>query len=65
MRRHGGLTVADEVQVGYGRLGHWFWGFEQQQVGPDIVCVAKAKLVRAILARSISFAFLVENNSMG
>ncbi|MEK0097883.1 aminotransferase [Streptomyces sp. A475] len=42
IRRHGGLTVADEVQVGYGRLGHWFWGFEQQQVVPDIVCVAKA-----------------------
>ncbi|MEU3281298.1 aminotransferase [Streptomyces antibioticus] len=42
VRRHGGLTVADEVQVGYGRLGHWFWGFEQQQVVPDIVCVAKA-----------------------
>lgn len=42
VRRHGGLAVADEVQVGYGRLGHWFWGFEQQQVVPDIVCVAKA-----------------------
>ncbi|MCC9707636.1 aminotransferase [Streptomyces sp. MNU76] len=42
VRRHGGLAVADEVQVGYGRLGHWFWGFEQQQAVPDIVCVAKA-----------------------
>lgn len=42
VRRHGGLAVADEVQVGYGRLGHWFWGFEQQQAIPDIVCVAKA-----------------------
>ncbi|POX44014.1 aminotransferase [Streptomyces sp. Ru72] len=42
VRRHGGLAVADEVQVGYGRLGQWFWGFEQQQVVPDIVCVAKA-----------------------
>ncbi|WP_333745626.1 aminotransferase [Streptomyces sp. IBSBF 2950] len=42
VRRHGGLAVADEVQVGYGRLGHWFWGFEQQGVVPDIVCVAKA-----------------------
>ncbi|MEH0447931.1 MULTISPECIES: aminotransferase [unclassified Streptomyces] len=41
VRRHGGLAVADEVQVGYGRLGHWFWGFEQQQVVPDVVCVAK------------------------
>ncbi|WP_109005902.1 aminotransferase [Streptomyces rishiriensis] len=42
VRRHGGVTVADEVQVGYGRLGHWFWGFEQQGVVPDVVCVAKA-----------------------
>ncbi|MFF2847580.1 aminotransferase [Streptomyces sp. NPDC058001] len=42
VRRHGGLALADEVQVGYGRLGQWFWGFEQQQVVPDIVCVAKA-----------------------
>jgi 4-aminobutyrate aminotransferase-like enzyme len=30
------------VQVGYGRLGEWFWGFEQQGVTPDIVAVAKA-----------------------
>jgi 4-aminobutyrate aminotransferase-like enzyme/Ser/Thr protein kinase RdoA (MazF antagonist) len=42
VRRHGGLAVADEIQVGYGRLGHWFWGFEQQGVVPDIVTVAKA-----------------------
>ncbi|GAA0313193.1 aminotransferase [Streptomyces polychromogenes] len=42
VRRHGGLAIADEIQVGYGRLGHWFWGFEQQQAVPDIVCVAKA-----------------------
>ncbi|MEV2270483.1 aminotransferase class III-fold pyridoxal phosphate-dependent enzyme [Nonomuraea africana] len=42
VRRHGGLAIADEIQVGYGRLGTWFWGFEQQQAVPDIVCVAKA-----------------------
>jgi 4-aminobutyrate aminotransferase-like enzyme/Ser/Thr protein kinase RdoA (MazF antagonist) len=42
VRRHGGLAIADEVQVGYGRLGHWFWGFEQQGVVPDVVTVAKA-----------------------
>ena len=42
VRSHGGLCVADEVQVGYGRLGEWFWGFEQQAVVPDIVAVAKA-----------------------
>ncbi|MGV8856957.1 aminotransferase [Rhodoglobus sp.] len=42
VRKHGGLAIADEVQVGYGRLGKWFWGFEQQDVVPDIVAVAKA-----------------------
>ncbi len=42
VRRHGGLAIADEIQVGYGRLGHWFWGFEQQAVVPDIIAVAKA-----------------------
>jgi 4-aminobutyrate aminotransferase-like enzyme len=42
VRRHGGLVIADEVQVGYARLGQWFWGFEQQGVVPDIVTVAKA-----------------------
>jgi 4-aminobutyrate aminotransferase-like enzyme/Ser/Thr protein kinase RdoA (MazF antagonist) len=42
VHRHGGLTIADEVQVGYGRLGEWFWGFEQQGVVPDVVTVAKA-----------------------
>ncbi len=42
VRATGGLAVADEVQAGYGRLGHWFWGFEQQGVVPDIVAVAKA-----------------------
>jgi len=30
------------VQAGYGRLGRWFWGFQQQGVVPDIVAVAKA-----------------------
>jgi 4-aminobutyrate aminotransferase-like enzyme/Ser/Thr protein kinase RdoA (MazF antagonist) len=42
VRAHGGLAIADEVQVGYGRLGEWFWGFEQQGVVPDVVAVAKA-----------------------
>lgn len=42
VRRHGGLAIADEVQVGYGRLGEWFWGFQQQQAVPDVVAVAKS-----------------------
>ncbi|MFE5670869.1 aminotransferase [Agromyces sp. NPDC056523] len=42
VREVGGLAIADEVQAGYGRLGQWFWGFEQQDVVPDVIAVAKA-----------------------
>jgi Ser/Thr protein kinase RdoA (MazF antagonist)/4-aminobutyrate aminotransferase-like enzyme len=41
VRERSGVCIADEVQVGYGRLGHHFWGFEQQGVVPDIITVAK------------------------
>lgn len=41
IRARGGVCIADEIQVGYGRLGHTFWGFEQQGVVPDIITVAK------------------------
>ncbi len=33
VRAVGGVCVADEVQVGYGRLGDYFWGFQQQGCG--------------------------------
>ena len=42
VREAGGVCIADEVQVGYGRLGEWFWGFEQQGAVPDIVTIAKS-----------------------
>ena len=42
IRAHGGLCIADEVQVGYGRLGSHFWGAAQQGVVPDILTMAKA-----------------------
>ncbi|GAB3127768.1 aminotransferase [Glaciibacter psychrotolerans] len=42
VRERGGLCIADEVQVGYGRLGTHFWGVEQQGVVPDIITIAKA-----------------------
>jgi 4-aminobutyrate aminotransferase-like enzyme len=38
----GGLCIDDEVQVGYGRLGNVFWGFEEHGVVPDILTMAKA-----------------------
>jgi len=42
IRDVGGICIADEVQVGYGRLGRHFWAFEQQGVVPDVVTIAKA-----------------------
>lgn len=42
VRKHGGVAISDEVQVGYGRLGEWFWGFQQQQAIPDVIAVAKS-----------------------
>ncbi len=41
VRAAGGLCIADEVQTGFGRLGHWFFGFEGQGVVPDIVVLGK------------------------
>jgi 4-aminobutyrate aminotransferase-like enzyme/Ser/Thr protein kinase RdoA (MazF antagonist) len=41
VRAVGGVCVADEVQVGLGRVGERFWGFELQDVVPDIVTMGK------------------------
>ena len=41
VRAAGGLCIADEVQVGFGRMGSSFWGFEQSGVTPDIIAIAK------------------------
>jgi 4-aminobutyrate aminotransferase-like enzyme/Ser/Thr protein kinase RdoA (MazF antagonist) len=41
VRGAGGVYVADEVQVGFGRVGSHFWGFETQGVTPDIVTMGK------------------------
>ncbi|MBT2225413.1 aminotransferase class III-fold pyridoxal phosphate-dependent enzyme [Nonomuraea sp. NEAU-A123] len=41
VRRAGGVCVADEVQVGLGRVGRSFWGFEPQGVVPDILTLGK------------------------
>jgi 4-aminobutyrate aminotransferase-like enzyme len=37
----GGLTIADEVQSGFGRTGDFMWGFEHSGVVPDIVTLGK------------------------
>ena len=41
VRAAGGVAIADEVQVGMGRVGTHVWGFETQGVVPDIVTLGK------------------------
>jgi 4-aminobutyrate aminotransferase-like enzyme len=41
VRAAGGVCLADEVQVGFGRAGEHFWAFENQHVVPDIVTLGK------------------------
>ena len=41
VRAAGGVCIADEVQAGFGRTGTHYWGFETQDVVPDIVTMAK------------------------
>lgn len=42
VHRAGGLGIADEVQVGYGRTGTSFWAFQAEGARPDIIVCAKA-----------------------
>ncbi|MDN3494918.1 aminotransferase [Planococcus sp. APC 4015] len=65
VRRAGGLAIADEVQVGLGRLGSWFWGFQQQGVVPDIVTIAKSlgdghPLGAVVTTKEIAASFAAE-----
>ena len=41
IRKAGGLCISDEVQVGCGRLGKTFWGFQLHNVIPDIITIGK------------------------
>jgi 4-aminobutyrate aminotransferase-like enzyme/Ser/Thr protein kinase RdoA (MazF antagonist) len=66
VRNAGGVCIADEVQVGFGRLGTHFWGFETQNVVPDIAVLGKPigngfPLAAVITTREIAEAF---NNGM-
>lgn len=66
VRAAGGVCVADEVQVGFGRLGSHFWGFEMQGVVPDIVVLGKPAgngfpLAAVIATEEIAASF---NNGM-
>lgn len=62
VRRNGGVCIADEVQTGFGRVGHTFWAFEQQHVVPDIVTVGKPfgnghPLAAVVTTQTIADAF--------
>lgn len=41
IRDQGGICISDEVQVGFGRLGDYFWGYEMNGVVPDMVVLGK------------------------
>jgi 4-aminobutyrate aminotransferase-like enzyme/Ser/Thr protein kinase RdoA (MazF antagonist) len=41
VRAAGGIVIADEVQVGFGRVGSSMWAFEEHGVVPDIVTMGK------------------------
>ena len=41
VRDAGGICISDEVQTGFGRTGEHFWGFENNNVVPDMVVMAK------------------------
>ena len=42
VRDAGGLCIADEVQTGFGRTGEHYWGFQNFDVTPDFVTMAKS-----------------------
>ncbi|KAF6147283.1 hypothetical protein GIB67_009766 [Kingdonia uniflora] len=41
VKKIGGLCIADEVQLGFARIGSHFWGFETHGVVLNIVTMAK------------------------
>ncbi len=58
----GAVCIADEVQVGFGRLGSHFWGFETQGVVPDIAVFGKPigngfPLAAVVTTREIAGSF--------
>ena len=65
VKKHGGITIADEVQTGYGRCGEAFWGFDMSnnKAIPDMVTIAKGMgngvgIIGAVICRrSIAEAF--------
>ncbi|TDQ83019.1 hydroxylysine kinase /5-phosphonooxy-L-lysine phospho-lyase [Dongia mobilis] len=40
-REAGAVVIADEVQIGFGRVGESMWGFEGEGASPDIITMGK------------------------
>jgi len=62
VRAAGAVCIADEVQVGFGRLGTHFWGFGTQGVVPDIAVFGKPMgnafpLAAVVTTREIAASF--------
>lgn len=62
VRHAGGLCIADEVQVGFGRVGSHMWAFDTQGVVPDIVTLGKPigngfPLAAVVTRREVAEAF--------
>lgn len=62
VRKAGGLCISDEVQVGCGRIGSKFWGFQLHDVVPDIVTIGKPignghPLAAVVCTREVADAF--------
>ena len=62
VREAGGLCIADEVQVGCGRVGSTFWGFQLNNVIPDIVTIGKPignghPLAAVVCTKAVADAF--------
>ena len=62
-RRAGALVIADEVQVGLGRVGTHWWGFEVDGATPDIVTMGKPlgnghPLGAVVTTRAVADAFV-------
>ncbi len=62
VKRAGGLCIADEVQVGLGRVGSHWWAFAREGAVPDIVTLGKPlgnghPVAAVVTSRAIADAF--------
>jgi len=65
-RAAGAVVIADEVQIGFGRVGDHFWGFEGEGAVPDIITMGKPignghPMAAVVTTREIAESF---NNGM-